>query len=75
MLGDTSPNSNTIRDGTPATLVHLSMLSVYVAYTGLVLYFILALSHPYIGPAAIDTSPYSVVLEQDLGTRPPIATQ
>jgi Protein of unknown function (DUF4239) len=59
----------------PATLAHLAMLSVYGAYTGLVLYFILALSHPYIGPAAIDTSPYSVVLEQELGTRQPMATQ
>jgi hypothetical protein len=50
----------------PANLVHIAILSVYGAYTGLALYFILALSHPYAGPAAIDTSPYEMVLEDEL---------
>lgn len=50
----------------PANLVHIAILSVYGAYTGLALYFILALSHPYAGPAAIDTAPYEVVLENEL---------
>lgn len=48
----------------PATPAHIAILSVYGAYTGLALYFILALSHPYAGPAAIDTSPYAMVLEE-----------
>ncbi|QRM27787.1 DUF4239 domain-containing protein [Microvirga sp. VF16] len=51
----------------PANLVHIAILSVYGAYTGLALYFILALSHPYAGPAAIDTVPYEMVLEDELG--------
>jgi hypothetical protein len=46
--------------------VHIAILSVYGAYTGLALYFILALSHPYAGPASIDTSPYEMVLEDEL---------
>jgi hypothetical protein len=50
----------------PATPAHIAILSVYGAYTGLALYFILALSHPYAGPAAIDTSPYEIVLEDEL---------
>jgi hypothetical protein len=50
----------------PANLVHIAILSVYGAYTGLALYFILALSHPYAGPAAIDTTPYKIVLETEL---------
>jgi hypothetical protein len=50
----------------PASLLHIAVLSVYSAYTGLALYFILALSHPYTGPAAIDTSPYEMVLDEDL---------
>ena len=50
----------------PANLAHIAILSVYGAYTGLALYFILALSHPYAGPAAIDTSPYEMVLEDEL---------
>jgi len=50
----------------PATPVHIAILSIYGAYTGLALYFILALSHPYAGPAAIDTSPYTMLLEDDL---------
>jgi hypothetical protein len=50
----------------PATPVHIGMLSVYCAYTGLVLYFTLALSHPNIGPAAIDASPYAAILEREL---------
>jgi hypothetical protein len=52
----------------PATALHIAVLSVYGAYTGLTLYFILALSHPYAGPAAIDTSPYEMVLEEELKT-------
>ncbi|MEE1611328.1 bestrophin-like domain [Microvirga sp. CF3016] len=50
----------------PANPVHIAILSVYGAYTGLALYFILALSHPYAGPAAIDTSPYEIMLEDEL---------
>jgi hypothetical protein len=50
----------------PITALHVAMLSMYGAYTGLVLYFILALSHPYIGPAAIDASPYTTILEREL---------
>lgn len=50
----------------PATPVHIAMLAVYGAYTGLVLYFILALSHPYVGPAAIDASAYTNILEREL---------
>jgi hypothetical protein len=50
----------------PANLVHIAILSVYGAYTGLALYFILALSHPYTGPASIDTLPYQMVLEDEL---------
>jgi len=50
----------------PVTPVHIAILSVYGAYTGLALYFILALSHPYAGPAAIDTSAYTLVLNDDL---------
>jgi len=52
----------------PATALHIAILSIYGAYTGLTLYFILALSHPYAGPAAIDTSPYEMVLEEELKT-------
>ena len=48
----------------PAQPLHVSLLAVYGAYTGLVLYFTLALSHPYIGPAAIDTSGYALVLDE-----------
>jgi hypothetical protein len=55
----------------PATLPHIAMLSVYGAYTGLALYFILALSHPYAGPASIDPSPYVTVLQRDLGAGGP----
>jgi hypothetical protein len=51
----------------PANPAHIAILSVYGAYTGLALYFILALSHPYAGPAAIDTSPYAMVLDYELG--------
>jgi hypothetical protein len=58
----------------PETPLHLAMLGVYGAYTGLALYFILALSHPYVGPAAIDTSPYERVLEDDLAPRQPTST-
>ena len=54
----------------PETPLHVAMLGVYGAYTGLALYFILALSHPYVGPAAIDTSPYETVLENELSPRP-----
>jgi hypothetical protein len=50
-----------------ATPLHIAVLSLYGAYTGLVLYFTVALSHPYTGPAAIDPSPYQFVL-QDLQT-------
>lgn len=50
----------------PVTPVHVAILSVYGAYTGLALYFILALSHPYAGPAAIDTSAYAMVLNEEL---------
>lgn len=50
----------------PATPMHISILSIYGAYTGLALYFILALSHPYIGPAAIDTTAYTTVLSSEL---------
>ncbi|SCX83746.1 DUF4239 domain-containing protein [Microvirga guangxiensis] len=50
----------------PATPVHIAILSVYGAYTGLALYFILALSHPYAGPAAIDTTPYQVLLDEEI---------
>ncbi|WP_046867821.1 DUF4239 domain-containing protein [Microvirga massiliensis] len=57
----------------PETPLHIAMLGVYGAYTGLVLYFILALSHPYVGPAAIDTSPYEMVLETELSPRPSAA--
>ena len=56
----------------PATPVHIAILSVYGAYTGLALYFILSLSHPYAGPAATDTSPYATVLDNEL--RLPSAT-
>jgi len=49
----------------PATPMHIGILSIYGAYTGLALYFILALSHPYTGPAAIDTSAYAM-LEDEL---------
>ena len=48
----------------PATLLHVTMLCVYGAYTGLVLYVILALSHPFVGPAAIDPASYAMVLEE-----------
>jgi hypothetical protein len=58
----------------PETPLHIAMLAVYGAYTGLVLYFILALSHPYLGLAAIDTSPYERVLEDDLTLRPSAST-
>lgn len=50
----------------PATAVHIAILSIYGAYTGLVLFFILALSHPFAGPAAIDPAPYDGVLQDDL---------
>lgn len=50
----------------PATAAHVAILSVYGAYTGLALYFTLALSHPYTGPAGIDTAPYRMVLEDEL---------
>jgi len=52
----------------PATPLHVAILSIYGAYTGLALYFILALSHPATGPAAIDASPYERVLEDELAT-------
>jgi hypothetical protein len=58
----------------PATPLHVAILSIYGAYTGLVLYFILALSHPYTGPAAIDPSPYATVLQDELITPQPTAT-
>jgi len=51
----------------PATPLHIAILSVYGAYTGLALYFILALSHHFMGPAVIDTAPYPMVLEDELG--------
>jgi hypothetical protein len=51
----------------PPTRLTGALLSVYGAYTGLVLYLILALSHPYVGPAAIDPAPYAAVLSE-LGT-------
>jgi Protein of unknown function (DUF4239) len=50
----------------PINALHIAMLSMYGAYTGLVLYFILALSHPYIGPAAIDASAYATILDHEL---------
>lgn len=50
----------------PPTPLHMMMLAVYCAYTGLVLYFTLALSHPYVGPAAIDASSYATIIEHDL---------
>ncbi|WP_414471429.1 hypothetical protein [Microvirga sp. M2] len=50
----------------PASPTHIAILSVYGAYTGLALYFILALSHPYAGPATIDTTPYEAVLDEEL---------
>jgi hypothetical protein len=50
----------------PARPLHIGMLVLYGAYTGLVLYFILALSHPYLGPASIDTTPYQVVLQDEV---------
>jgi hypothetical protein len=50
----------------PATPMHVSILAIYGAYTGLALYFILALSHPYTGPAAIDASPYAMILQDEL---------
>jgi hypothetical protein len=53
----------------PATGLHIMILSLYGVYTGLVLYFILALSHPFVGPAAVDASPYATMLEQDLSAR------
>jgi hypothetical protein len=58
----------------PATPLHIAVLSVYGAYTGLALYFILALSHPYTGPAAIDASPYETVLEHNLDASQPAST-
>lgn len=56
----------------PASAMHIALLSIYGAYTGLALYFILALSHPYAGPATIDTAPYEAVLEEEL--KPPTVT-
>ena len=53
----------------PATPLHIAMLSAYGAYMGLVLYFVLALSHPFLGPAAIDESPYVEILQ--FGLRAP----
>lgn len=50
----------------PATLLHILMLSAYSAYTGLVLYFVLALSHPFLGPAAINEEPYTLVLQTEV---------
>jgi Protein of unknown function (DUF4239) len=58
----------------PETPLHIALLGVYGAYTGLALYFILALSHPYVGPAAIDTSPYEMLLENELSPRPSAST-
>jgi len=52
----------------PASALHTAILSIYGAYTGLALYFILALSHPYAGPAIIDTAPYEMVLDEELKT-------
>lgn len=49
-----------------ATLLHVLMLAAYGAYTGLVLYFVLALSHPYLGPAAINEEPYTLVLQTEV---------
>jgi hypothetical protein len=59
----------------PATPLHIAILSIYGAYTGLVVYFILALSHPYIGPAAISPSGYEALLQDDLARASPIVTQ
>jgi hypothetical protein len=42
------------------------MLAAYSAYTGLVLYFVLALSHPFLGPAAINEEPYALVLQTEV---------
>jgi hypothetical protein len=50
----------------PATLLHVLMLAAYSAYTGLVLYFVLALSHPFLGPAAINEEPYALVLQTEV---------
>ncbi len=47
----------------PASVLHTAIFSVYGAYTGLALYSILALSHPYAGPTTIDTTPYQAVLD------------
>lgn len=50
----------------PVSVMHTTILSIYGAYTGLALYFILALSHPYAGPATIDTAPYRIALEEEV---------
>ncbi len=47
----------------PASALHTAIFSIYGAYTGLALYAILALSHPYAGPATVDTTPYETVLD------------
>jgi hypothetical protein len=57
----------------PASVLHTAILSIYGAYTGLALYFILALSHPYAGPATINTAPYEMVLQEDLKASKAIA--
>ncbi|MXQ13304.1 DUF4239 domain-containing protein [Microvirga makkahensis] len=48
----------------PASALHAAILSIYGAYTGLTLYAILALSHPYAGPAIVDTTPYETALDE-----------
>jgi hypothetical protein len=46
-----------------ATVPNMIVVSGYGLYAGLVLYAILAFSHPFTGPAAVDPAPFNMLIE------------
>lgn len=48
-----------------ATVPNMIVVSGYGLYAGLVLYAILAFSHPFTGPAAVDPAPFNMLIENN----------
>ena len=50
----------------PPTPTSITLMSFYCAFVGVVLYFIVAMNHPFDGPAQVTARPFEVITEDYL---------
>lgn len=53
------------------TRTHIALLSMFGAYSGVILFFIFAFSNPFAAPGRLDPAPFEHLLKGDIGTALP----